>query len=482
MALRDNFTNFPPLSLVPQYVFGALCFALVVLGIPWQAFAQAPSGSVQSVSEQECSDKGPVAGVLCGRKVLEPKGAKGRNIAQIFVHGLWRTHPSVVEAELRLIPGEVWTLQHHEDSRVRLCDVRIFRDVTFYLTQAPKNEVNVHVVLDERWAILPVIKISGGGNAVALALGVRDANFWGKYITTRLQYENFAGEHGVRGWVWDRQFLGGPNHLYVEGSSTSRARLLFRRDGEVEGAYDESRSGGLVRVRRELWQNFWVGGGVVLRLDRFGDDLLTQQQRELNRALPASPVPSNAFVSLARLDVLLGRVYLHEFRFHGNRAWFSYEVSHGLLGSDLDFHRASLELQSALLLPWRSNLAARLWIAASNVTAIQELFYVGGFDRVRAFADGQFRGSSAWSWNLEYRIPSIDTRWFVLQHVVFLDAGDAADSWADLVGSGLPPWSTGVGVRLSSPKIHRARIRVDYGFAFGEQFAHGITFGTQQFF
>ncbi len=130
------------------------------------------------------------------------------------------------------------------------------------------------------------------------------------------------------------------------------------------------------------------------------------------------------------------------------------------------------------------NLALNFSTGFTDNNFLQKQFFVGGLENVRGYVDGQFVGRNFWQANLEYRIPSYQSDWFVLQHNVFFDIGNVADKFDDLVGSNAqtPFSSVGAGIRLISPKVFRLNLRIDVAKALNYNKAFDISFGLQQFF
>ena len=110
-------------------------------------------------------------------------------------------------------------------------------------------------------------------------------------------------------------------------------------------------------------------------------------------------------------------------------------------------------------------------------------YYIGGLDAVRGYYDGQFLSQAFWRLNLEYRVASIQTPWFVLQHVFFSDVGNIGSDVYRAVTSERDPFvGYGFGVRLISPRVHRFNVRLDYGWVAGRDGPGGVSFGFQHFF
>jgi len=144
----------------------------------------------------------------------------------------------------------------------------------------------------------------------------------------------------------------------------------------------------------------------------------------------------------------------------------------------------SNRLEASLLkfwtLPRRSNVGVRAILGFSDVEAEHLQFSAGGLSGLRGTVNSRYRGENYWLINAEYRIPSIDHRWLVLQHVAFVDAVGVTP-YPDQV-FGTTAVTTGIGVRILSPKIYGLIIRVDYALPVGGADGPGLSFGAGQVF
>jgi outer membrane protein assembly factor BamA len=177
--------------------------------------------------------------------------------------------------------------------------------------------------------------------------------------------------------------------------------------------------------------------------------------------------------------VTLGRINRSSYFREGIAYTQALARSDDLWGASDDWTRWTHEVNGFLKLPWRQNLGARIGAGATSAAQAEHQFFVGGFDRVRGFVDSRFRGKSYWFANLEYRISSVDTPWFALQHTVFTDIAAASHDIDGLAPAGA---SSGMGLRIISPKINRFIIRVDYGVSWLGSGNAPLSFGVGQFF
>jgi len=411
---------------------------------------------------------------------LSPTEAAGRPVSEIRIEGLKRTESFVVRRELLVAKGVPLVPADLAESVQRLKNLRIFSSVVPRLSDGPDASVVLTLKVREKWTILPFLRFGGGGGTNFLIAGLYDINLLGRYLELGGQYENLNGAHSGVAWFRDPRFLGERLLFGIDLWKVNRIRDLYYRDGRRQGAYNMGRNKVNSMLELELHSHFRVGVGVELDDDSFSEDSLTSAQREANLTAGLR-LPADGLAVIGRANALLGRLDYDDWHVEGATLGAVVEHASGLWGSDFDFTRLTLQGIGFVRLPLDSNAGFRLTVGHTDTTALQHLFYIGGLEYKRGFKDGQFRGQEFWDANFEYRIPSLQTSWLVLQHVVFYDVGHVMEDWGEAF-DGAPCMSTGLGVRLVSPRIARLVLRLDYAFAFGEHDEHGISFGVQQFF
>lgn len=419
----------------------------------------------------------------------QARAAEEFTIDAIVVDGLFLTKPNVVTRELSFGEGEVATRKQIEQSIQRLRNLAIFRIAEYELLDRriplpdgtmPEAEEQHRILLitvDERWTLIPFGTFAAGGGTFSLTTGLYDINLLGRYITLGGQYQHFAGTNSFALWASDPRFLGKRMLLGGTIAQTNRINFFYNDDGELEGAH--------LRLRRSAGVSFswewteWLRSGISLGYidDRYSTDLLSEElvELELARGLPepANYLPVGVSTSIGRINA---NSYLRE----GARVGWGASAARRGLASNLTFLDNSLSFVGFLIGPLRSNLGLRLGVGHTVVDRPEYEFFVGGFNILRGFLHRRFRGTTYWYGNGELRIPSIDTRWLVLQHIGFVDAaGIGPDS---SVFGEIDGMSTGIGVRILSPKIFSLVARFDYAWSVIGDGGSALSFGAGQFF
>lgn len=401
-------------------------------------------------------------------------------VSDIEIEGLGRTRRHVVERELLFEAGDETSREAVEESVQRLRNMGLFRTAE-YRVRSGSDEAGAdgHVVtleLDERWTTLPIVSFSSSGGVTNLLLGVFETNLLGRYLEVGLRYNRFGPTNSFVGWFYDRRFL--DQRLFAGGELwwTNRQRLYYDADGELVDGYLNHRRKVRMGVEREWARWLSTGLDVFLITDDFTAELLPADlaQTADQRALPAS---SRAIP--AEIGATVGRIDHDSYLRHGVAYTQKLAHSNTLWGATSQWTRWTHDVLAFARLPWRQNLAMRLGAGATSAAHPEYQFFVGGFDRVRGFVDSRFRGPYYWVANLEYRIASVDTRWFALQHTAFTDLAATSGRLGALSPSGA---SSGIGLRLISPKVNRLVIRVDYGWTWIDHGRAPLSFGIGQFF
>lgn len=402
-------------------------------------------------------------------------------VSDVRVTGLKRTAPHVVARELKVEAGETLDADALEESVQRLKNTLLFSRVDPRVVPGEAGDVAIDFELDEKWTTIPILRGGSGGGTAYFVVGAYDINLLGRFLEGGAQYENLGGTSSGVVWFRNPRFLDRPIRVGADLWDATRVRSLYA-DGELEGAFTLRRQKVNLFVDGEVRRGLFLGAGVEIDSDEFSSRHQTPEQRDANLA-SGFEVPRGGESVIARATASAGRLDFDDYLVSGALATVVAEHAPDVGGIEFPLTRVTVEGRWFARLPLRSNLAARLTVGWTDSEAIQHQFYIGGLDYTRGLLDGQARGSQVWNGNLELRIPSVRTKWLVLQHVAFTDFGNIANDTRTLFGyESIFCSSTGVGVRVISPKIYRFVLRIDYGIAFRPHEERGVSFGVQQFF
>ncbi|RAL23520.1 hypothetical protein DL240_04995 [Lujinxingia litoralis] len=428
-----------------------------------------------------------VAGVVNAQE--SQGGGESYRVDAIVVEGLLRTRREVVEQELLFGEGDRIEQAQLDESLQRLRNTGLFRavdvdvvDTTVAAVGAPVATVEsgrlLRVRVDERWTLLPSIRFGRGGDDVELLLGLQDANLFGSYLQLGGSFHRLAGVNSYSIWFRDPRFLSQRQALFVEGSLRNRVESVYDIAGDLKGGYAVSRRYFGSSLERE-WRR-WLTSGLYLS---FSDDTFSYQRTEESRRIRQEErggLPSEMQTLTLGTSTSLGRINRDSYLREGTLYTLRFNQSFHFGGEPTGSSRLEMSLLKFWKLPWQANLGVRAIMGFSNVEAEHLQFNAGGLNGLRGTVSMRYRGKNYWLFNAEYRIPSLDHRWLVLQHVAFVDAVGVTPYPYQIFGT--TAFTTGVGLRLLSPKIYGLIVRIDYALPLGGADGPGLSFGAGQVF
>jgi outer membrane protein assembly factor BamA len=435
--------------------------------------------------------------VSCGSFWVGPAfaapGAGSLRVRRLVIAGNQRTNESVVRRELGLGPGDPFDQARLDEGVQRLKNLHIF-SAADAVVERTASGVDVQIVLRERWTLVPFFLFNSGGGTSYISLGVVDINVLGRGLRVAGRGELFGRVPGAELQLGDPHLVTGPWDARVavaaEAGINRRVQSLYRREGELLGGFlnETRRIEGTIRAIRH--EKASLSLGLALVAQQFSERFLSESRTLGNDSLGIEPVGSDRAV-VAALSLRLGRRDFDSYLNRGASVRLSCDQARSLSGGaapggfvEPDFwSRCLAETLLYLVTPLQGNVAARLGVEATTATHLPRLISLGGFDRLRGFHDGQFRGRRAWYSNLELRMPSYRSLYFVLQHAAFLDAADAAGSLGELRAPwNAPPACVGLGVRIIFPQVFLANLRIDYAWGISREHGGGFSVGLGQFF
>lgn len=423
----------------------------------------------------------------------EPSAAKFC-VAQIELRGLENTRASVLERELRLDgveAGAQITRSQIEEAVQRVRNMGIFRKVRARLSPAHLDAdagcehaqpARLELSVDEQWTALPLFNYSQGGGTFRLRLGAYDENFLGRFLSVGAQYERLGDTNSAFAWASNPRLFG--QRLLGRVSVGQRNRLyhLYEPEGDLSGGFLLRRFLAEAYLRKE-WLP-WLRSGALIHFDHddFSLELLGDELREKQRA---RGLPDTNHALFFGLDAMIGRFNLDNYLIQGARGYLALNHAQAGLGSTYTFTELSAAFSFFETLPFKSTLGLHLGAGLSrggedNPQALHRRYYLGGLDAVRGFQSDRFSGAHFWLASAELRIPSLDSRWLVVQHIGFIDAAGTAESLGGLAQ--LSGASAGVGLRIIVPKIKDFIVRVDYAFGLYGEAPNPLSMGGGQFF
>lgn len=397
-------------------------------------------------------------------------------ISEVEINGLGRTKEFVVWREFDFELNSPTTRAVLEESAQRLRNMGLFANVEYTLEPKGDSHKIIYDVL-ERWTILPVVKASSGGGINQLIVGLYDINLLGRYLEMGGQYERLGPTNSGVVWFRDPRLFDQRLWFSADVWHVNRIYTLYDNDGEEEGGFLLQRNMLALALEKEVVWWFRFGGRIQVVQDQTSLNLIEDDIRQLQAR---RGLPEDTLRIQPGLTFQLGRLNQDNYLVEGAQLNLRLDGTDTILGSTFSFGSIESDLVLAKTLPFKSTIAFRWLVGISSTEAETHFYYIGGFDRVRGFLDARFRGPAHTTANLEFRIPSLDTSWLVLQHVGFVDVtsvGQGASDFTDITAA-----SAGAGIRLISPRIYRLTLRLDYAASLVNSGDSAISFGVQQFF
>lgn len=410
----------------------------------------------------------------------------------ILFEGLLRTRQDVLARELLFQEGDIARHDEIELSVQRLRNTGLFRAVEYELIDqrigafGDEDLVNpdavqgrlLRIKVDERWTLLPSFGFGQGGDTFQLGVGLQDVNFLGSLLQVGGKYSRMGKTNSFGLWFRDPRFRNKREELSLEATLKNRLHSVYTHEGELIGGYLVSRLGASASLGKE-WTD-WVRSAFDLSFysDRFSFEMVPDDRRQAQQNRGGLPDSLNT-IRLG-LSSSIGKIDQHNYRYRGTSIGVRGDQFFHLGNESPWSNRLELSVTHFSELPLKSTLAFRSILGFSNIEAEHLQFHAGGLDTLRGTVDMRFQGTNYWLGNVEYRIPSVDLSWLVLQHIFFVDAVGVrphASSPAELSAT-----TTGLGLRIIVPAIYGLVMRVDYALPILGADGPGLSVGAGQFF
>lgn len=408
-------------------------------------------------------------------------------VNRVEIRGNIKTKDKVIRRELRINPGEQFDGKKLKRSRERLDNLGFFEEVNFDMAdtgQARKKDLIVEV----KEAKTGEFSFGGGYSSVDQLVGfveIAQKNF---------DFKNF------------NTFTGGGQDLRLKaqlGSVSSSFELSFtepwifdyplsfgfdayntghKRESNVGYGYDETRTGGDLRLGKEL--NEFLRAGLFYRIENVDiGDIPSDATNDLKQEEGANII-SSLGMSLTRdsRDNIFSPT-------KGTVLSGSAEVAGGPFAGDKDFFRLSGygiydlpvfrvgrpargENPRYSVLEFRARAGIVGEFDNSDYVPIYERFYLGGSNSVRGYnerkigpldtvTDDPLGGEAMLLGNIEYTYPLID----FIKGAVFYDIGNVWAGSGD-IGNGGFKAGAGLGIRIKTPI---GPVKLDYGYPLNDE-------------
>ena len=394
-------------------------------------------------------------------------------VGKVIIRGNVKTREIIVRRELRIYPGDKFNGNKIKRSKERLYNLGLFEDISFDTepTQAPQ----VHnLIVNVKETKTGEFSFGGGYSSVDQFLGfveVGQRNFdilnfptftgGGQNLVVRAEIGMVRQNYNIS-WV-DPWIFGWP---YLFGFDLYRTS--HTRQTDIGWAYDETRTGGDLRLGKELTEH--LRADAVYRLEQIKIGSIPNYASADFRSEEGSNTISSALLQLTQdtRDNIYnpGKGYILS---------GSIEDAGGVFMGDKDFIKgtATASFYHTFFERFVMELKGRAgWSSSygsSDTVPIYERFYAGGANTIRGYkerkvgprdtgSDEPIGGEALLLGNAEVVFPIYEK---ILKGAVFYDVGNV---WAKaddfLVGGGYKS-GMGVGIRVNTPV---GPFKLDYGY------------------
>jgi len=366
--------------------------------------------------------------------------------------------------------------------KMRLLTTKVFSAVDIQIAPIKGSQkYKAIIIVKEKWTLMPVLRGAIGGGTPLAVVGFHNIHFGGKLKTLGMEARKYgsASISGVAYWR-DYEFLD-QYYLGSEVWKLNRTYSIFDQKQEIAGEINYS----VTKARFGLLTSINQSPKDKLK---FGLDVayLKEGISKFEYAKNYAGAFTNTFIDtndepLNNIFLLSSLVYddmnIENLNTDGNRV----TVSAGPQMTQSTTHsKWEVEYFGFKYLPFDINAAAHLFVGSNSSSSIGSQYFLGGFESIRGYPDGFIFGSKTAYSNFEVRklMRTFSHVWF--QPTAFLDVGMAQNSWKNMEQT--PKSSAGMGIRISSPNIYRAVLRIDYAWSLDGSGQQGITAGMNQFF
>lgn len=421
------------------------------------------------------------------------KMAKGLKISSIVLKGNNRTSDDVIEKNLELKIGDLFDQEKYEKSLQNLKNLLVFSTVNFeiILNKEIKDSVDITIIFDEKWTLLPYFLVGSGGGTSYLLLGLYETNFIGRLYTFNFTYGCKNDNCSSYLYFRNPSVLGSPFNLVTYLTKEHNIFQIYDRNRAVIGAFSNQKEMLNAFTDIKISPTYFLGIGFLYMNNHISDDGISAANSSTNIENKFNlPKSTSSFAFEGRLT--LGKIDYDGMKVDGSnfvsildttaQANSKPEDNYSSLNNTFLYYNSNLNLGLfTISLPRSSYLALRQNISITSSDVLSQHFFVGGLDKIRGFYDGEYSGKFSWFSNTELRIPSYVNEYLAIQHALFSDAGYAANTFTGMFST-YTGVSIGTGVRILPLKINRVAIRFDYAYTINPIHTFGFNFGILQFF
>lgn len=394
-------------------------------------------------------------------------------VGKIIIQGNTKTREIIVRRELRIYPGDKFDGSKIKRSKDRLYNLGLFEDISFDTETSSVPQVH-NLIVDVKETKTGEFSFGGGYSSIDQFLGfveIGQKNFdilnfptftgGGQYLTVRAEIGMVRQNYNI-GWT-DPWIFGWPYLFGFDLYRTSHTRQI-----DVGWAYDETRTGGDLRLGKELTE--YLRADAIYRLEYIKIGSVPDYASQDFRDEEGSNVISAGSLQLTqdtrdniynpgRGYIVSGTIEDAGGVFMGDKEYVKGTATAAFYATF--FEKFVLELKGRA--GWSSPYGK------SNSVPIYERFFAGGANTIRGYkerkvgprdsgSDEPIGGESLLIGNVEVTFPIYEK---ILKGAVFYDIGNVWAKSRDFLKGGDYKSGAGVGIRVNTPV---GPFRLDWGY------------------
>jgi hypothetical protein len=161
--------------------------------------------------------------------------------------------------------------------------------------------------------------------------------------------------------------------------------------------------------------------------------------------------PGLLYFTAFTLGESVGKIYRRKHRMDGFSSGISYTFGLGLNEFSKNYHQFGFSLQYHKTFDRLVQLSSSF--SNSYITAdAPSLYYYHGGSTIKGLRTGMISGKTVYTGYLGIHLTYLDMQWLAIEHKLFINTGQGADSIRDLYTIS-PFFSVGTGVRFMVPMI-----------------------------
>lgn len=405
-------------------------------------------------------------------------------IRQIHIAGNDRTKDRVIRRELRIRPGDVFSKELLMRSQRDLMVLNYFSNVVPNVLPVTEGEMDLSFKVEEKST--DTANLSAGWSELdrligSVGLGMNNLFGNGQQLSLNWNFGQYYRSFNL-GFT-EPWFMNTPTLIGVSVYDTKRDPYYI--------GYSQKTRGFSVRLgRRFRWPDNYFRGDWIYRIDETALGDFSDYYLKLN---PNNIVNEDWPLTTSGITQIISRNSLNhaEFPTMGSRVSLSTEVTGGILGGNVGYHKHIFKAEffqptfiPKLILLTRVQFGAMGEIGSSKGIPYLDYFFIGGSGMSRSIplrgyedplAGGGIRtgGKTMMQTTVELRFPVLDNP--MMFGLLFAEAGN---TWIDF--SHTDPFdlrrSVGIGARIFMPMV--GMLGFDYAYGFDQIDSYGRRYGA----